>query len=106
MKRVKEIGRTLHSVIDQFASKGDSVARKKLLADAYDRAPVLSMLDELQLCLSPHLIQTYVAQFTDEREITIIMEYMDCSCLDVILDKANRVPTHTIGRIVDSVKRI
>jgi hypothetical protein len=103
MTRIRELGRSSHSVLDLYHYKTYEVARKKLQADHENSIVMKKMFDELQKCVSLYLIKIFKVDLNEHRELLIIMQYMDCLSLDSMLDKVNCIPINMLGACVVSV---
>lgn len=57
----------------------------------------LRVLDE---CNSPHIVGFY-GSFYSDGEINVCMEYMDGGSLDLLLQKAHRIPEEVLGKVSD-----
>ena len=76
------------------------MARKIIHVEAKNsvRRQILRELQILQKCNSPYIVSFYGA-FLEERDISILMEFMNCGSLDQVYNKTGMVTEDVAGKI-------
>jgi serine/threonine protein kinase len=66
------------------------------------RTQILKELEVLHRCNSPYIVGFYGA-FTDNKYLSVCMEYMDGRSLDIVMRRSGRFNEQQIGRVAVSV---
>jgi hypothetical protein len=102
MKVVRELGKSRHSLVEEMRDSMVTFVRKRVSADSDDPMHAIALVDQLKVCVSSYLIEVFTATLNG-KDLTIMMEYMDCSSLDAILNKINHISINMTGRFAISV---
>jgi predicted Ser/Thr protein kinase len=106
LERICELGHGNGGVVHKMrhTATGLIMARKLVLLEVKlsIRTQILKELEVLHKCNSPYIVGFYGA-FTDNKNISICMEYMDGLSLDIVLKKSGRISEKRIGHIAVAV---